>query len=56
MMVWCRHSNVLYFELHHSEIWKLNSAQMIYGIGIDVVEIQRIEQAITRSGGHAPYC
>ena len=23
---------------------------MIYGIGIDVVEIQRIEQAITRSG------
>src|SRR5262245_3140524 len=38
---WCRRSTALYC---HAE------GQMIYGIGIDLIEIDRIRQALTRTG------
>src|SRR5215468_2626654 len=46
-MVWCRRSSVLFCapEMHLTE-----DSTVIYGIGIDLIEIERMAQAITRTG------
>src|SRR5215470_7099627 len=46
-MVWCRRSSVLFCT---PEMRATGGSTVIYGIGVDLIEIERIAQAITRTG------
>src|SRR5215510_10908350 len=46
-MVWCRRSSVLFCT---PEIQAPEGSTVIYGIGVDLIEIERMAQAITRTG------
>src|SRR5215831_7820817 len=46
-MVWCRHSSVLFCT---PERRATEDSSVIYGIGVDLIEIERMAQAISRTG------